>query len=106
MTVTYIVEIYEPGSEENVRAHFKSDKPFMTLRVGDSLTAVDKDMRGADDRLRITGVHHILWDSPHGNSGHKIMIYTERAADVDEDARRRNEAWLRHQLEDLEGGAA
>jgi hypothetical protein len=88
MPSEYIVEIYAPGSWENVWAVFQSEHPFMTMMPGELLnTAVFEPSNWAQYKIaRIVNVEHILWNYK-GKPKHKILVYTEEVDDTREHKR-------------------
>jgi hypothetical protein len=76
MTAHYTLEIYEPGSTDEVCRSFEDAQPFGAISKGDILNlATGKD--GLPDLfLRVVQVEHILWDT-NGHTRHKICVFTE-----------------------------
>lgn len=73
----YQLEIYQPGSVEDVAAYVESDKPFLTVSKGDLLNPVDSAAEAnSDGILRVVGMEHILWKSG-ADVRHKLCVFTE-----------------------------
>ncbi len=80
---TYILEIYEPGSDHggDVLVSFESPSPFTGISKGELLTpmyaAGQQDTGlGAGRGLRVVEVHHLLW-STEDEVKQQTMIFTE-----------------------------
>lgn len=75
----YILEIYEPDSDEDVRASFSSDAPFMAVHAGDLINdQMTRDGgKAGGSALIVTHVEHFVWNSPDGPR-HKLAIYTKQ----------------------------
>jgi hypothetical protein len=80
----YTLEIYEPGSHDNVVGYYESLGPFGAISVGDYLHPFAGSLEetwpelGPHKYLRATEVHHVL-SAPEGQDEitHKVMVYTE-----------------------------
>jgi hypothetical protein len=73
----YSLEIYMPGSDDNLWMAFSSPTPFMAIHVGDIINpSIWEGSQSPMKVLRATGVEHAIWELG-GNVKHKIMIYTE-----------------------------
>lgn len=78
----YILEIYEPGSQDDVKVEYQSPSPFMGIQKGELLAPLYAD--GYPDEagvvqgtaLRVVEVHHLLW-STKTEVKQKAMIFTE-----------------------------
>jgi hypothetical protein len=75
--VEYHLEIYLPGSADDVWVSFQALQPFMAFSKGDILnpglwTGSKAPMRV----LRILNVEHIVWEAS-GHISHKVMLFTE-----------------------------
>lgn len=81
MKAKYAIEIYYPGSTENVWVSFYSDSPFLAISKGDIINPGMFPDANADSMLRVTSVEHIVWSEPDQHSKHKICIYTEDIED-------------------------
>ena len=71
----YMLEIYEPGSAEDVLASYESDTPFGSIGQGDLMQPLGE---GVEDRrrvLRVVTVEHLIWDVD-GHPKHKTMVFT------------------------------
>ena len=82
----YILEVYEPGSVQDVAGVFESDEPFVAIQVGDLINdRVWDTAPGTSTVLRVTAVEHVLWKNRTGGDvEQKLCIYTERVADTEE----------------------
>jgi hypothetical protein len=73
----YTLEIFTPGSLDDVWVTFSSPTPFMTISVGDIINpSVWEDSRSPMKVMRVVDVEHIIWETS-GNAKHKIEIYTK-----------------------------
>lgn len=72
----YHLEIYEPGSIDDVARVFLSPAPFMTFSEGDLINSAFFPDENPGHRLRVVKVEHIVWDSDDHNA-HKLCVYTE-----------------------------
>jgi hypothetical protein len=76
MIKQYALEIYEPGSAEDVAMSLESDTAFGALARGNLLHVLSD---GATDFFaRVVGIEHIVWQIA-GLPKHKICVFTERA---------------------------
>lgn len=92
----YQLEIYEPGSHEEVFATLDSDQPFLTVTRGDLIDprSLDGGNRILPDHLRVVRIEHIFVGPT--DTKHKVCVYTERAdGGSDPDAQlSRKDRWL------------
>ena len=72
--VSYMLEIYEPGSERDVICSYSSDQAFPTISKGNNLIFPNLALK---DELRVTKVSHIVWENEN-RASFKTMIFTER----------------------------
>ena len=73
----FSLEIYMPGSRENLWVTFSSNTPFMAIHAGDIINPNTWEGSQSPMKvLRATGIEHIIWET-NGAVRHKIMIYTE-----------------------------
>jgi len=73
----YILEIFMPGSIDDVWIVFSSPTPFMSISVGDIIDpGLWVGSQSPMKILRTIGLEHYLWEI-EGNVKHKICIYTE-----------------------------
>ncbi len=88
----YRLEVYGPGSLKDVWASVDSDEPFLSIQAGDILNNFTGQEFGEGTKhilpnfndpaseLRVTQLEHVIWLSGDGTLRHKIMAYTEEAA--------------------------
>jgi hypothetical protein len=81
MNAKYAIEIYYPGSTENVWVSYYSDSPFLAISKGDMINPAHFADASAEAMLRVTSVEHIVWSEPDQQPKHKICIYTEDIED-------------------------
>jgi hypothetical protein len=75
--VGFTLEIYEPGSADDIWIVFESSTPFMSINRGDILNpAFFSNSQSPMKVLRVINVEHILWEVD-GNVMQKILIFTE-----------------------------
>ncbi len=82
----YGLEIYEPGSADDVAAYFESDTPFGAIAKGDLINPVGSGGEAVKQILRVVGIEHIVWESKGEGIKHKICVFTA-AEDNSRDAR-------------------
>lgn len=76
----YIIEIYQPGSSDDVVQTFESDHPFVGLNKGDIINPAffSSYDRNPDNVLRIKTVEHIFWQHEgQDKPKQKLLIFTE-----------------------------
>ena len=82
--IQYHVEIYEPGSSDDLIVLFQSSTPFLAISPGDLInqrvweTDIEFHMT-----LQVTSVEHILWEVDT-HIGHKLCVYTRKVDDTAE----------------------
>lgn len=82
----YTLEIYLPGSGDEVDKVFESDTPFMAINVGDILNNRLWESGTEEGKiLRVKKLEHYIWEA-QGVTKHKIGVITE-AVNNDESAR-------------------
>lgn len=73
----YSLEIYAPGSTDDVWVVFESTTAFMTISVGDLVNpGIWDGSRSPQKVLRAINVEHIIWQAG-GVAKHKVCVYTE-----------------------------
>lgn len=77
MEKPYSLEIYEPGSADDVAGYVESDLPFGSIQRGDLISIMFTAAEPQEDVLAVVGIEHILW-SADGRAKHKICVFTER----------------------------
>lgn len=74
----YMLEIYMPGSTQNVWESFESDTPFMAINQGDIINPTIWD--GSQSPMKVliaTRIEHLIWQVPYTNTArHKILVFT------------------------------
>jgi len=73
-TISYMLEVYEPGSINDVISSYSAETPFPTISKGDILDFIKMD----GTRVRATEIIHLVWENDNRLS-FKTMIYTENA---------------------------
>lgn len=76
MQSKYVLEVYEPKSNETVAFSFNSDQPFGSFSVGDLLW---NDVLYQSQRLKIEAIEHLVWEIKGSHITHKICIFTSQA---------------------------
>jgi hypothetical protein len=75
--VEYFLEVYVPGSADDVWVTFTASQPFVAISVGDILNpAFWPDNQSPMKVLRAVAVEHIFWDN-EGTTKQKVMVFTE-----------------------------
>lgn len=73
----YVLEIYEPGSVDDVWITLSSDTPFMSIHAGDVINpGIWPGSESPMKVLRAVTVEHILWES-NGITKHKICVFSD-----------------------------
>lgn len=86
MKTKYILEIFEPGSDEEIltradhSGRFESETPFASISKGD---LIGWPSQGPTDVLRATLVEHWIYQRSDGIV-HKTGIYTEQLENTNE----------------------
>ncbi len=76
-TTEYILEVYQPGSADDVWITFSSFTPFMPINRGDILNpGVWPESSSPMKVLRVINVEHIIWEAKE-QIKHKVLIFTE-----------------------------
>jgi len=77
MKMEYMLEIYEPGSVEDLWVHFKTSSPFMAINVGDLINpGIWEGSQSPMKILRVVNLEHIIWEI-NSVVKHKLMVFTE-----------------------------
>jgi len=69
-TLSYMLEIYEPGSDDDCLCGFSSTTPFPKISEGEHLNMYDFSIK-----LRVSKIIHLVWQNDNLVS-FKTMIYT------------------------------
>jgi hypothetical protein len=77
MKTQYHLEIYEPDDRSCLLASYKSDTPFMSLSIGDSIHGMSMNLSDTEEFVRIKDIEHIFWVIEGSHTGHKICVFTE-----------------------------
>ncbi|NIM05163.1 MAG: hypothetical protein GTN65_06005, partial [Armatimonadetes bacterium] len=76
-SVEYDLEIYEPGSADDLWVAFSSDRPFASINKGDIVNpGMWPDSKSPMKVLRVVNVEHGIWETDKGIT-HKLMVFTE-----------------------------
>lgn len=71
------LEIYEPGSADDVWVTFTADAPFMSISVGDIVNpGLWANSESPMKVLRVVNVEHIIWEH-EGIAKHKLCVFTD-----------------------------
>ncbi len=90
--VQYTLEVYQPGSTENLWVVFEASQPFGSISQGDIINpGIWPESQSPMKVLRVVGVEHAIWASK-GMTKHKIMIYTKELA-IEDQSRRLKTLW-------------
>jgi hypothetical protein len=89
-TISYVLTIYAPGSNEYVAAKYDSTSPFVAIREGDYLHPFPRPdgsngwpELSPNKYLRATEVHHTLSDPEEEERiTHMVEVYTELYEEV------------------------
>ena len=75
--IEYSLEVYEPGSADDVWVAFSSTTPFMPIQAGDILNPGLWPNSNSPMRvLRVINIEHFIWEA-RGDVKHKVLIFTE-----------------------------
>lgn len=85
MTAQYMLEIYDPGSADDVVRYLESDRPIEGIAVGDLINALGHEQGENDLLVRVASIEHIFWKFEN-ELRHKICVFTE-AVDNTREAR-------------------
>jgi hypothetical protein len=72
----FVVEVYRPGSDEEVWETLESDTPLMLPRVGEIIVPVNWQDGKPGDEVEVTKVSHAMWRSANNEVKQKTLIYT------------------------------
>ena len=74
--VEYILEIYMPDNIDDVWMIFRSETPFMTISIGDTINPASDPNTPYDFLYKVTSVQHLVFESEVAkNYKQKLMIY-------------------------------
>jgi hypothetical protein len=72
----YMLEIYEPGSFDDVWVYFESTSPFGFMSAGDIINpGLWEGSKSPMFVLKVVSLEHILWEA-EGQTKHKICVFT------------------------------
>ena len=69
--LSYMLEVYEPGSDDTVICSYSSDTVFPTISVGEVLNFVY-----FEEKVLAKEIVHLIWENENRVS-FKTMIFTE-----------------------------
>lgn len=75
----YMLEIYEPGSTDDVLAIYEADTPFGCIGEGDLMQPLGSGIEDPKRVLKVVTVEHLIWEID-GQPKHKTLIFTEALA--------------------------
>ena len=82
MNKKYALEIYKPGSIEDVEVTFESDTPFLNINIGDILnTNMWSGTETNGKLIKVVKMEHFIWEYDSGPK-HKIGIITKEIEDT------------------------
>ena len=85
MTANYMLEIYQPGSADEVLQSIESDRPFMAMSAGDLMHPFGAADATTSSVLMITRLEHIVQPGLEGGAArHKICVFTRRVDELNE----------------------
>jgi hypothetical protein len=76
MTAKYTLEVYEPGSADDVLMVLESETPFGAIAKGDFFNPLTETTKPSD-LFRVRDLEHIVWNTGQ-NARHKICVYIDR----------------------------
>lgn len=80
----YQLEVYEPGSADDVWLSLAGDAPFMSISVGDIVNpGIWESSEAPAEVLRVVNVEHIIWEH-EGVAKHKLRVFTEEVQNTEE----------------------
>jgi hypothetical protein len=81
----YTLEIYEPGSADDVLEAIEAEHPFFPITVGDLINARTLSSDAASIKgkvLRVVAVEHMISAGTlRGDVKHKLCVFTEALSD-------------------------
>jgi len=80
--VEYMVEIYYPGSIDDIVEYFQTSTPI-TMRSGELINQGFFENTRSKKLLRIVNIEHIIWEA-EGKVKQKACIMTEEVDDTKE----------------------
>jgi len=80
--IEYLVEIYYPGSIQDVVAYYQTKYPI-TMRKGELINQASFEAASSKKLLRIINIEHIIWEV-EGKVRQKACIMTEEVDDTEE----------------------
>lgn len=76
--VRYHVEVYEPGSADDLWVYFKTTKPLFSIHKGDIINpGMWPNSKAPMKVLRVVAVEHIIWEIENSHIAHKLCVFTE-----------------------------
>jgi hypothetical protein len=71
-----MLEIYGPGSADDVIRHLESDHPITGIAAGNLINALGHEEGETDVLVRVVSIEHIFWRFQN-ELRHKICVFTE-----------------------------
>ena len=78
----YLIEIYSPGTTDEVSRSYEGNTLFPSFARGDKLTFM-ADSIGEALVARVSGIEHFIRIVADGEYHHKICIFTEEIGSAD-----------------------
>jgi hypothetical protein len=80
----YMLEVYMPGSADDVWMHFTSSAPFLPINIGDLLDpGIWPGSQSPTKILRVVNLKHIIWETD-SHINHKLLVFTEEVGETRE----------------------
>jgi len=71
----YIIEVYKPGSADDLWVSFTSSTPFLPMNTGDLLNpGLWLGSQSPMKILRVVNLEHIIWETD-SHIKHKLLVY-------------------------------
>ncbi len=78
LEAVYYVQVYLPGSRQDLWLSFDSDTPFFAIHVGDLLDCSEWQGPKAARAVRVVGVEHCLLPGSGGTvRRHALKVFTD-----------------------------
>lgn len=82
--MSYILELYSPGSGYDVCVSYETSTPFLTIQAGDIINPrVWEGVGTPGNVLRVVNIEHVIWEGD-GRIKHKLCIFTEEVKDTEQ----------------------
>lgn len=78
--IEYQLNIFSPGSRNDLLAGWSADTPYMAFARGDLINCkgFEASADGRSRVLRVDAVEHVMWEAPDRFT-HKISVFTSLA---------------------------